>query len=394
MTVVEEVKWDEIGPELVVHWYSPEVKVRGVMVVDTAAFGRATGGTRMLPDISTKEIVDLARGVTYKKATYGLPVGGAKAGIWAEPSVKGPRREAIFRAFGKALRPLYSAGIAQYMGDMGVTSQDIAVFGAEAGYPPLEKVVATSFKGEESVQDLSTGYGVVVAAKEACDFIGLDMSHATVAIEGFGMVSHGAARYFAESGAKVVAISTILGAIYNEEGLGVDKLLELRRGFGDELVLKYADARAISKEELFLLPVDVLVPGARPWVINEDNVDKVQARVISSGANIPITDGATEKLFRRGVVVVPDFVSNGGGFMAGWARMAGLDTDQIFDAIKGLIGKTTRDILNSSAKEGINPDSLATQRAIETVHKTKATKKVPTQDEQVQTFKGILEKTR
>jgi len=373
--VVEDVQGDDIGPELVVHWYDPEVKVRGVMVVDSLALGMATGGTRMLPDITTREICLLARAMTYKKATMGVPVGGAKAGIWADPSVQGPKREAIFRAFGRAMRPLFKGNVVRYGEDMGVAHPDVEIAGQEAGYPPPPKTdFSRELKDGEPLENHFTGYGVVVAAKAACEFCGISMSGARVAVEGFGKVGGGAARYFDKGGAMVVALSTIMGAIYNEKGLDMTKLFELRKSFGDECILKYKDARAIAKEELFLLPVEILVPGGRPLVITEKNVDGIKARVISSGANIPITDGALETLFKKGVTVVPDFIANSGGSTAGLSRRSGLTADQTFIAIDKIIGGNSREILEAAAKAKANPTRLAIDRALDKVRKAKAGK--------------------
>jgi glutamate dehydrogenase (NAD(P)+) len=378
MKIVENVRGDDIGPELIVHWYDPEVKVRGVMVVDSLALGMATGGTRMLPDITTHEIFLLARTMTYKKATMGVPVGGAKAGIWEDPNVSGPRREAIFRAFGKAMKPLYKANIVLYGSDMGVNDPDVKIFREEAGYfAPSTTDFSKALRDGEPLENHFTGYGVVVSAKEACKFSGINISGAKVAIEGFGKVGGGAARYLLKEGAKIVALSTIKGAIYNDKGLDMTKLYDLRKSFGDEGILKYKDAKVIGNEELFFLPVEILVPGGRPLVIHEKNVDKVKAKVIASGANIPITEGALESLFKRGVMVVPDFVSNSGGRTAGLSRRSGLNADQAFIAIEKVIGANTREILGAAAKEKINPTKLAINRALDKVRKAKAGKLEP-----------------
>jgi glutamate dehydrogenase (NAD(P)+) len=376
--IVEDVKGDDIGPEFIAHWYDPEVKIRGVMVVDSLALGMATGGTRMLPDITTKEICMLARTMTYKKATMGVPVGGAKAGIWADPGVKAPKREAIFRAFGKALKPLFKTNIVRSGEDMGVNHEDVEIIGREASYPPLPPTdFSKELRDGEPLENHFTGYGVVVAAREACKFAGLNMSGAAVAIEGFGKVGGGAARYFAKNGAKVVALSTILGGIYNEKGLDMTQLFNLRRSFGDECILKYKDAQPIDKGELFFIPVDILSPGGRPFVIHEGNAERIKGKIIASGANIPITDGALEELFQKGVMVVPDFIANSGGSTAGLSRRSGLTADQTFTAIEKVIGGNTREILETASKEKVNPTKLAKERALDKVRKAKAEKLEP-----------------
>ncbi|MBU2647326.1 hypothetical protein KKI24_21650 [bacterium] len=91
------------------------------------------------------------------------------------------------------------------------------------------------------------------------------------------------------------------------------QLLELRKEAGDKVVEVYRKGKLLPKEEIFGLPVDMLIPGVRPYVINKDNVNQIKARVISTSANIPITDEAEEALFKKGTIVVPDFISNAGG---------------------------------------------------------------------------------
>jgi glutamate dehydrogenase/leucine dehydrogenase len=96
--------------------------------------------------------------------------------------------------------------------------------------------------------------------------------------------------------------------------------------------------------------------------------------LISSGANIPITDGALDTLFKRGVVVPPDFIANSGGSTAGLSRRSGLTPDQTFIAMDKVIGTNTREILEASAKEKVNPTKLAKDRALDKVRKAKAGK--------------------
>ena len=109
-SVERGIKGDAIGPELILQWYSPEVRCHGVVVVDSTVNGKSAGGTRMLSDITTAEIFWLARDMSYKYAMLGRPRGGGKAGIWAHLDMEVSRREDVMRAFGRAIRPLAMAG--------------------------------------------------------------------------------------------------------------------------------------------------------------------------------------------------------------------------------------------------------------------------------------------
>jgi glutamate dehydrogenase/leucine dehydrogenase len=380
----------ELGPEKILHVHDPQTGMKGVVVIDCTALGMtAGGGIRMLPDITTREIFQLARAMTYKFGTLGVPIGGAKSGIWADPTVSGERRKNILRAFGRAVKPLIPAGLA-FGADIGTEAEDLDYVFEGAELPPQGTGLMAEKKDGEPIENHVTGYGVVVAAEGACELAGIDMKGASVAIEGFGKVGGGVARYIAEAGAKVIALSTVDGMILNEDGLDVKILLEKRTKVGDKAIKEYEKAEYLDKEKIFSLPVDILIPGARPYVIDKKNVDEVKARVISSIANIPITDEAEEVLFQKGVVTVPDFVSNAGGTVLGIVDFLGGTAQHAFDACNELIGSNTRTLLTDARKEGVNPRRLATRRVEERVAAARRGEEAASIDEAINQMKERL----
>jgi glutamate dehydrogenase (NAD(P)+) len=254
---------------------------------------------------------------------------------------------------------------------MGTDALDTAIFREAAGLPSRGPSLARQEKDGEPIENHATGYGVVVAARAACEFAGIELKGATVAIEGFGKVGGGAARYMAEEGATVVALSCVDGAVYDENGIDVGTLLEDRKRSGDRAVQECPAGRQIHRGELYFLPVDILIPGARPYVIDKGNVGRVQARVISSIANIPVTDEAEEILFQRGIVSVPDFVSNIGGVILGVVGAVGGTADDVFKGLMNLVAPVTTGILVDARKGGVNPRSLAVRRIRERVLKAR-----------------------
>jgi len=130
----------------------------------------------------------------------------------------------------------------------------------------------------------------------------------------------------------------------------------------------------MGREAIYSLPIDILIPGARPHVIDRDNVSQVQAKVISSIANIPITDEAEEVLFQRGIYSVPDFISNAGGTILALIDAVRGSTDDVFKSLRELLGPLTRDILADARQEGISPRSLAVRRTREKVLKVRTEK--------------------
>src|SRR5262249_22239665 len=141
--------------------------------------------------------------------------------------------------------------------------------------------------------------------------IGLPLRGARVALEGFGKVGSGAAKFFAREGARVVALSTVRGAIHAPEGLDVGALLALRSEHGDvEALERYASGDAgvarIAASELYGVPADILVPGARPDAIHAGNVEGVTAALVAPAANIPYGEGMVRRLHARGCTALPD----------------------------------------------------------------------------------------
>jgi glutamate dehydrogenase (NAD(P)+) len=350
------------------HVYDPAVGLQGLVVIDnTVVGGLSGGGIRMLPDITTHEIKDLARAMTFKFCAADFPLGGAKSGIWAQPDIEGEKRVELMKAFGRAIKPLLQSGLI-VGADIGTCAEDLALIHDGAEIPFNYSGLSIQEKEGEPLENHATGYGAVVAARAAGELCGLDLNGATVALEGFGKAGGGAARYLVEAGAKVVAISTIEGAIYNPDGLDIMGLLAARRTLADKAVTAYENAEHLKPEQLYTLPVQVLMPGARPHVIDHQTAADIKARVISSIANNPITAEGEAVLFQREVMVVPDFISNAGGITIAAIDLLNGTEDMVFKVIDALIADNTKQILSDARRKGIVPRQLAELRAREKIN--------------------------
>lgn len=160
-------------------------------------------------------------------------------------------------------------------------------------------------------------------------------------------------------GSKVVAISTSRGALYSPHGLDITKLLKMSYRFGSKIVDNYEDAERIDKEKLLELNVDVLLPCARHHSINMRNALQIKARLIIPGANIPTTEEAEGLLFQRGVLCVPDFVSNSGGVLGGAMEFAGLSQSTMANFINHSFLEQVFIIIEKARAEGVCPRKLA-----------------------------------
>lgn len=327
---------DEFGPEYVLEVFDAKTGMQGVLVIDNTARGPGKGGIRMVPDVTTEEVMGLARAMTWKNALAVLPFGGAKAGIKFDP--KSPLKEAAVRAFAHRVKSfvpeLYIAGP-----DMNMGEREMAVFSDEVGTPKAATGKPASMGGLPHELG-STGYGVALCAKTAVEFQGKSLEGMTVAIEGFGNVGTFAMKFLTAWGAKVVAVSDSKGTIHDEKGLHYDTLMEAKAKKGT--VTAYGKGKVLGGAELFGLPVDILVPGARPNVITDANVGSVKAKIVVEAANIPIPYEVEKKLMKKGVLVLPDFVANAGGVISSYCETMGWGEKQMFAVISEKIANNTR----------------------------------------------------
>jgi glutamate dehydrogenase (NAD(P)+) len=151
----------------------------------------------------------------------------------------------------------------------------------------------------------------------AADTIGLDVSKATAAIQGFGNVGSVAALSLARYGVKIVAVTDARGGIYNAGGLN---LWELDKHVAQhKTVAGFAESEPITNEQLLVLPCDILVPAALERQITEANAGKIQCRILAEAANGPTTPEADEILQNRPeVFVLPDVLCNAGGVIVSY----------------------------------------------------------------------------
>ncbi len=351
---MNEVAFDDLGPERVFYFYDSKTRTRAALVIDTTRFGLSAGGVRMAPDLTLREIARLARAMSYKFALLELPCGGAKAGIWLDPDA--PERGRAIAAFLEAIRPLTEAGVYLPGADMGTRGADFAALYAGRGRRDLGGEVIDGLP----LEDHLTGAGVVAAAKAACEWCRVQLAGMRVAIEGFGKVGTGAARYFAREEALVVAVSTVRGTLYDPRGLDVERLIELRREAGDGALELWAGRLlGLAPADLFLLPVDVLVPGARPDVLHPGNAASVRARFIVPAANIPYAPGTAVRLAARGVLALPDFATNAGGVLGGLAVMQGLAPGQALAMVRERIAANTLRVLAAARERQCTPCEAA-----------------------------------
>ncbi len=352
---------DDFGPAKIVHIYEPSTRLKAIVVVDNIAAGPSIGGVRIAPDVSLEECFRLARAMTLKNAAAGLPHGGGKAVIFADPKMPDADKETLIRAFAGAIGELKGYIVGP---DMGTDERCMAwirdEIGRAVGLPrevggiPLDEIGAT-------------GFGLGVAADVARGFCQLEIQGARVAVQGFGSVGKHAARTLAEKGAVLVAAADSRGTIHDPDGLDVTRLIEIKAQGGS--VADYPDAEKLARDGIIDVACEIWVPAARPDVITGDNVDRLNAKLVVEGANIPITADAENALHARGVMVVPDFIANAGGVICAAVEYAGGTETTAFQTIEEKVRRNTTEVLERASARGRPPREAAVEMAEQRVRK-------------------------
>ncbi|UCH51622.1 MAG: Glu/Leu/Phe/Val dehydrogenase [Chloroflexota bacterium] len=339
-------------------------KVTGYLAVDSLVNGRCYGGLRISSDISTDSLIQAARTMTLKYAFVGLPFGGAKAGIVADPEMPLADKRELLRIFGHALRPILQTRTYIPGCDLGVTDDDLKFMLVSNGIRELPRSLGQN-------TGFYAGVTVFTAATTAAKHIGLDPNHTSVAIEGFGSVGGSAAEAFWRTGSKVIAVSTSRGAIYNKRGLDIGELLNLSGQMGSDVVNHFPKAERIDKSELAALLVDIFCPCAQSHSITQRNAGLVSAKIISPGANAHTTPNAEQTLFKKGILSLPDFVANCGGVMAASMKRSGLSYDFVQRFIEQKYVQKVNDMIKAAENESMPIKEYAEKITEEKFHRLK-----------------------
>ena len=342
---------DEFGPEKTVEITDPKSGLRAILVVDNTAAGAAIGGCRMAPDVTAEECFRLARAMTFKNAAAGLRHGGGKMVVVGDPKMPAPEKEALIRALARGI-----AEIESYIPgpDMGTDETAMAwmrdEIGRAVGLPreiggiPLDEIGAT-------------GFGLAAAMRAVEEVLEIPVEGARIAIQGYGAVGRWAAHHLEKMGGVVVAVSDSRGGTLAPGGLDLARLDALKSE--GRSVSVYDGGTAIGPGEVLTCDCDIVIPAARPDVINESNADAITARLVLQGANIPATPAAEQSLHARGVWVVPDFIANAGGVICAAVEYRGGSQSDALKTIEELVHRNTAEVMTNAKSSGETPRAAA-----------------------------------
>lgn len=363
---------DEWGPEKILQVYDPDTGMKGVLVIDNTSTGPGKGGIRFDDKVTPTEIFRLARTMTWKCAAAGLPFGGAKGGIIANPNQVD--RVSWMKSFAKMIKPYCPS---QYIAatDIGTTELDMAIFAHEIGDMHACTGKPTELGGIPHELG-TTGYGVASALESAIEVLEelkslhISKKQIRVSIQGFGNVGSFTARFLDSSGIKIVAISDVSGFVHDKDGLNILRLMKDMKG-----KTRFSDLKGYNiydKEGIFDIDSDIFIPAAIGDVITDKTASKLlkhNIKMVIEAANLPTLPSAGEYLHKNGVWIIPDFIANAGGVIGSFVEYQGRTEKEAFELIKYKIVKAVRNILTESVVRDENPRTLATEMSKQVIYR-------------------------
>ena len=343
MSVFESPSFDE--HELVHFACDTVTGLQAVIAVHSTALGSACGGCRFWSypnsEEALKDALRLSRGMSYKNAMAGIPLGGGKAVIMGEPGMKTPD---LMRAFGRVVERLGGCYITAE--DVGVTVQDMQYVAEETRYVhglPHEH----SAGGDPSPY---TAQGVFLGMKAAllhqmgkADFKGV-----RVLVQGVGNVGFNLCKLLHAAGAELIV------ADINDQNLRRVKAL---------LPVKIVDV-----EDLLAQEADIYSPCALGAVLNEQTIPVLKSRIVAGGANNQLAEARHGELLRqRGILYAPDYVINSGGIINVWSEMKSLPRESVCDKVSGIYD-TTLEIFKKADELGATSNQVADEMALALIH--------------------------
>jgi len=356
----------------------------GFRIQHSTVRGPAKGGIRYHQDVDANEVRMLSAGMSLKCAVANIPYGGGKGGIIIDPrEFSSSELERITRKFTEMIAPIIGEKIDIPAPDVNTNGQIMgwivdeysklsggAVYGIVTG-KPLEL-------GGSLGRTEATGRGVSITALEMLKKMNKDISKTRVAVQGFGNVGSFAAKFMFEADAKVVAISSVYGAIYCEQGLNIHELMNTcKDGKFDNYVKANSNVEFIDNAKLLTCDCDVLIPAALENQITKENAEAIKAYLVVEGANGPTTKEADAILEKRGIKLIPDILANAGGVTVSyleWVQNLQFNAwseDEVNAKMRNLMISAFEGIYNESVKRNVSMRFAAYITAVDRIVKVK-----------------------
>lgn len=266
-----------------------------IIALHSTNLGPGAGGTRFWhygdPAGAMRDALRLSRGMSYKNAMAGLPMGGGKGVVLLDADRR--KTPAMLAAFGDAIEALGGRYVTAE--DVGASEADMVAIAARTQHVcglPVAEGQGGGDPGPFTAMGIFHGIRAAVAHRLGRE----SMQGVRVAVQGCGSVGGGVARLLAKDGARLV-LADVDGA--------------RAQALADEL-----DAKAVSPDMIMGTPCDVFSPNALGAVLSEEGIARLDCAIVAGGANNQLARaGDGERLHRRGILYAPDYVINAGGII-------------------------------------------------------------------------------
>lgn len=296
----------------------------GFRIQHSTLRGPAKGGVRYHQNVNVDEVRALSAWMTFKCAVAAIPYGGGKGGIVCRPrEMSKGELERLTRTYIDKISAIISPNTDIPAPDVGTNAQTmdwmVDEYGKLKGESVYGIVTGKSIEiGGSKGRNEATGRGVCFVTLEMMKKYNMKPEDCKIVIQGMGNVGSISAKLLEEEGAKIIAVSDVSCAIYNENGLdiaGIYKYLDSGKNLLDGYT---GDCKRITNAELLELPCDILIPAALENQITAENADRIKAKIVIEAANGPTSVEADEILNKKGVKVIPDILSNSGGVIVSY----------------------------------------------------------------------------
>ncbi|PLW80452.1 glutamate dehydrogenase [Candidatus Woesearchaeota archaeon] len=284
--------------------------------------GPTKGGIRFHPDVTIEEVMALSTWMTFKNSVIDVPYGGGKGGVICNPKdLSVSELEHVSRGYIRAIAQIIGPKKDIPAPDV-YTNQNVMAWMLDE----YEKLTGESSPGVITGKpielggslgrDKATSMGAFYVTEKLCELNNKVCKNTSIAIQGFGNAGYYLAKMLYETGHNIIAISDSKGGIYSKKGMDPTEVYHYKNNNGS--LKGFPETKNITNNDLLELDVDILIPAALENQITDKNAKNIKAKYVVEVANGPITPKADEILDEKGIMIIPDILSNSGGVVVSY----------------------------------------------------------------------------
>ena len=360
--------YDQFGPESVIFINNTDKGIEGILVIDNTTLGPGNGGIIFSPAISPYEVFEHARALTLRYALMNINLGGAVAGVNADPS--GIDKIDYLRSLAWDLQPhIPERFILAPNAEIGTEVieafvKEIGDRGAATGKPEKMGGIPAEFGIE--------GFGICIAITSAIEasrhFLGAPdvITDARIGILGAGNTGYIVAKCLANRGAKIVAVSDLQCTVYSQKGLDIPSISKPSFSrYNWESIKNIFNGHLLPPEAIYEQEYDILIIVEDEWGLPGEGVDSLKAKYVVEGKKDAVPEDIARMLHQNEVLVLPSILTLGGGAIGSFAEINGISVERAFSLTESRVAKVTRSIIQSSFETRKDIPTVAVELAKE-----------------------------